>query len=153
ASELLERLGASKVRDVLSIDIVDLSRTPGVGNQTRRIARDLVRALRDRFADRLAAGDDESLSVDLLVPRLIPRGPDKKQQRFCEAILGLAQPTLVDGGASDGAWEPLATIAERLGLTAEEAANAIEVARGRWLRTPALTTVRGDIESALAGEG
>ena len=127
---------------------------PGVGNQTRRVARDLVRALRDRFADRLAGVEDESLSVDLLVPRLIPRGPDKKQERFCEAILGLAQPTLVDSGAqSEGAWEPLASVAERLALTADEAASAIEVARGRWLRTPALTTVRRDIEAALAGEG
>jgi len=153
-SELLERLGASKVRDALSIDIVDLSRTPGVGNQTRRVARDLVRALRDRFADRLASVEDESLSVDLLVPRLIPRGSDKKQERFCEAILGLAQPTLVDSGAqSEGAWEPLATVSERLALTSDEAASAIEVARGRWLRTPALTTVRRDIEAALAGEG
>jgi serine/threonine protein kinase len=154
ASELLERLGASKVRDALSIDIVDLSRTPGVGNQTRRVARDLVRALRDRFADRLAAVDDESLSVDLLVQRLVPRGPDKKQERFCEAMLGLAQPTLVDNEAlGEEAWEPLANVAERLALTPEEAASAIEVARGRWLRTPALTTVRRDIESALAGEG
>jgi serine/threonine protein kinase len=153
-SELLERLGASKVRDALSIDIVDLSRTPGVGNQTRRVARDLMRALRDRFADRLAGVADKSLSVDLLVQRLIPRGPDKKQERFCEAILGLAQPTLVDSGAqSEGAWKPLATVTQRLELTAEEAASAIEVARGRWLRTPALTTVRRDIEAALAGEG
>lgn len=64
-------------------------------------------------------------------------------------FLGLAQPTLVDGGAlGEGAWEPLATVAERLGLAPEEAASAIEVARGRWLRTPALTTVRGDIESS-----
>src|SRR5438094_4289629 len=66
ASELLERLGASKVRDALSVDVVDLSRTPGVGNQTRRVARDLVRALRSRFAEQSPAVDDKSLSVDLL---------------------------------------------------------------------------------------
>jgi serine/threonine protein kinase len=154
ASELLERLGASKVRDALSVDIVELSRTPGVGNQTRRVARDLVRALRDRFVDQLATVDDESLSVDLLVSRLIPRGPDKTQERFCEAILGFAQPTLLDGGApNEGAWEPLGSVADRLGLGPDEVANAIEVARGRWLRTPALTNVRRDIESALSGEG
>ena len=111
ASELLERLGASKVRDAISIDIVELSRTPGVGNKTRRVARDLVRALRDRFADQLATADDESLSVDLLVLRLIPRGPDKKQERFCEAILGFSEPTLVDRGAvGEGAWEPLSSV-------------------------------------------
>ena len=41
-----------------------------------------MRALRDRFADRLAGVEDETFSVDLLVPRLIPRGPDKKQERL-----------------------------------------------------------------------
>jgi hypothetical protein len=41
-----------------------------------------VRALRDRFADRLAGVEDETLSVDPLVPRLIPRGPEKKQERL-----------------------------------------------------------------------
>ncbi|MCP9485019.1 MAG: BREX system serine/threonine kinase PglW [Gaiellaceae bacterium MAG52_C11] len=153
ASELLERIGASKVRDVLNVDVVELSRTSGVGNQTRRVARDLVRALRERFADQIAV-NDESLSVDLLVQKLIPRGPDKKQERFCEAILGLAQATLVDDvTSSDGAWAPVSTVAEGLSLSPDEVASAVDVARGRWLRTPALTTVRRDIETALASEG
>ena len=152
ASELLERLGASKVRDAPSIDIVDLSRTPGVGNQTRRDARDLVSPTRS-LCRRLAGVNDESLSVDLLVQRLAPRGPDKKQERFCEAILGLAQQLLSTGEQERGRMEAVGDMAERLGSTPREAASAIEVARGRWLRTPALTTVRRDIEQRLPREG
>ena len=125
-----------------------------MGNQTRREARELIHALRDRFADEVAAPGDESLSIDLLVPRLVPRGADKQQERFCEALLGLDEPTLVDeGGQRHGAWQPYADVAARLGLDPSAAQGAIDTARGRWVRTQALTAVRREIESALAGEG
>lgn len=152
--ELLERRGAVTVRDVLDVDLLELSRTSGVGNQTRRDARELVQALRERFADEVAGPGDASLSIDLLVPHLVPGGAAKAQERFCKALLGLDEPTLVDGGGPvHGAWQPLAGVADRVGIESASAENAIESARGRWLRTQALTTVRRDIEAALAGEG
>ena len=110
--ELLERRGAATVRDALEVDLLELSRAPGVGNQTRRDARELVHALRARFADAVSGVNDESLSIDLLVQRLVPRGADKRQERFCEALLGLDEPTLVDeGGPVHGAWQPVSDVA------------------------------------------
>jgi serine/threonine protein kinase len=152
--ELLERRGAATVREALEVDLLELSRAPGVGNQTRRDARELVHALRARFADALSGVKDDSLSIDLLVRRLVPRGADKRQERFCEALLGLDEPTLVDdGGPAHGAWRPVSHVAERLAFDTEATSASIETARGRWLRTQALTAVRRDIEVALASEG
>lgn len=152
--ELLERRGAATVRSALAVDLLELSSTPGVGNQTRRETRALIHALRERFADELADVGESALSIDQLVHRLVPRGADKQQEHFCEALLGLDEPTLVDPGVGQhGAWEPLVELAARLRLNAESAAGAMETARGRWLRTQALTPLRREIEAALTGEG
>lgn len=156
--DFLDRLGASHVRDLLEIDVAQLSHTGGAANQTRRAARGLVLAARDQFPDelaRLSSADDDSLGIDQIVQRLIPRSTaqTRQQERFARTLLGLVVETTIFSDEAISSWAPLEQTARALEIDAETAESLMDTARNRWQRLPALTVLRAEIARAISTEG
>jgi hypothetical protein len=97
--------------------------------------------------------------AEVLLPRR-PVGEDHPEDAFLAAYLGLEQaPEAGQGAQGQGtrqgtlAWPDLGTAARGGDLTRSAAAEALERARRRWLKSPLFAGLRGDLAALLDSQG
>lgn len=159
AQDVLERMGIHNARELLAVDRIRFRYLRGVGDKIRKeiriTAKELARLRPDLTQGRSTVHDaDEELggavSVNELAAQLLPRRPagdDRPEEAALAHYLGL------DDNVPAGSWptlgeSALANQVERSTLTA-----ALIKARERWLKNPAFTELRQQIETLLRSQG
>ena len=167
AFNALERLRLVTVGDLLSYPLAQVYQMQGVGNKTRRELTDLVRLLRQRFGDVTPTGpsitplldatvggsaaasevDPDAQSIDLIARQVVVRRAGNKgssENAAIERFLGDDAPP-----EAPWQWRNQSECAATLGVTRARVGQIIDKARDRWVRLPALTSVRHEIERLL----
>ncbi|MEW6474682.1 MAG: BREX system serine/threonine kinase PglW [Actinomycetota bacterium] len=168
ALDALGRAGLVTVGDLLASSVRDLTRMRGVGDRTRREVAVVARAVRARFdldpaTDPTSDGTDlvdvEAVSVDRLAGLLVPKETtaNRTETEALRLLLGLdpVAPVRLEGevGEELPPWPSQSDVATRVEVSRVRVNQIVARARGRWRRTPALTTVRGELHEALVAAG
>ena len=160
AQDVLERMGVHNARELLAVDRIRFRYLRGVGDKIRKeirlAAKELARLRPDLTQGRstLHDSDDDALadgavSINELAAQLLPRRPagdDRPEETALAHYLGLDPeqinpwPTLGDSAQ--------ATHVDRSTLTA-----ALIKARERWLKNPAFTEVRLQLDKLVHSQG
>lgn len=163
AKNALDRIGAFTVATLLQQVPRTLFHLKGVGNKTREEILDVVRRLRAKFPESAlpdrpisvpeeeATPDNKALSVDALVPLLVPTSRYSKDQPFRERLLQLLE--LVDDLTGEPTFPSQTEIAKQVGKTRALIGQDLMKARQRWRNTPPLTEVRKEIAEFLEAQG
>jgi serine/threonine protein kinase len=154
----LERFGASTVGDALAVPSYELTRLRGVGDSTRREVRTRVREWRLRLGGRSSASADTppepaidvtvQRSVDAVLAALLPPG-GVASEPVLSAFLGLHRP----GPLAALMWPAERQVAEAVSLPLDQVTRELEAARARWLASPAVSELRTELVTVLAGAG
>ena len=159
AQDVLERMGIHNARELLAVDRIRFRYLRGVGDKIRKeirlTAKDLARRRPDLTQGRTAAHDaDEdtegAVSVNELATQLLPRRPagdDRPEEAALAHYLGL------DDAVKAGAWPSLGDSAQAGEVDRTTLTAALIKARERWLKNPAFTELRQQIDSLLRGQG
>ena len=159
AQDVLERMGIHNARELLAVDRIRFRYLKGVGDKIRKeirlTAKELARLRPDLTQGRNSSHDNEldaegAVSINELAAQLLPRRPagdDRPEEAALAHYLGL------DDAVQAGAWPSLGDSAqagevERATLTA-----TLVKARERWLKTPAFTELRLQIDTLLRSQG
>ena len=159
AQDVLERMGIHNARELLAVDRIRFRYLRGVGDKIRKeirlTAKELARLRPDLTQGRTSSHDNEfdaegAVSINELAAQLLPRRPagdDRPEEAALAHYLGL------DDAVQSGAWPSLGDSAqagevERTTLTA-----TLVKARERWLKTPAFTELRLQIDTLLRSQG
>lgn len=159
AQDVLERMGVHNARELLAVDRIRFRYLKGVGDKIRKeirlTAKELARLRPDLTQGRSLAhdGDDDgkgAISINELAAQLLPRRPagdDRPEEAALAHYLGL------DDAVQAGAWPSLgesvqASEVERVTLTA-----TLIKSRERWLKTPAFTELRQQIDTLVRSQG
>jgi len=159
AVNALDRANVSDVVGLLRTSPATLWRLRGVGKKTCRELLDCQRILRDRLgtppldlaevstpADSESESEDiHSLSIDLLVRRVLPGATDRHDDRV------VLDPLLVLDNDGADLWPGQSDVARRCGLTPVVVHGALKRAVERWRRDPAITRLRMDLVELIAG--
>ena len=173
AFNAVDRLRLVTVDDLLQYPLARIYRMPGVGHKTRLELAELVRVLREHFADKgglpaadtsasldgivenLASAKDiepDAQSIDLIVRQIIVRKSSVKggpEHAVLERFMGFNLPE----NAPSSDWISQSDVAPLLGITRARVGQVVEKARERWAKLPALTSVRHEIERILRNQG
>lgn len=162
AQDVLERMGIHNARELLAVDRVRFRYLSGVGDKIRKEirlrAKDLARLRPDltQGRDTLHELDDVQpegknlVSVNELAEALLPRRPagdDRPEEAALAYYLG------IDERVSAGVWPNLGEAAQTMLLERTDLTDALLKARTRWLKNPAFTELRSQIEMLLVSQG
>jgi serine/threonine protein kinase len=158
AQDVLERMGIHNARELLAVDRIRFRYLRGVGDKIRKeirlTAKDLARRRPDLTQGRAAAHDDEdadgAVSINELAAQLLPRRPagdDRPEEAALAHYLGL------DDAVKAGAWPSLGDSAQAGEVDRTTLTAALIKARERWLKNPAFTELRQQIDSLLRSQG
>ncbi|WP_028998079.1 BREX system serine/threonine kinase PglW [Azohydromonas australica] len=159
AQEVLERMGVHNARELLAVPRIEFRYLKGVGDKIRKEirlrAKDLARLRPDLAPDRgsTVLDDDEAggdHSINALAAKLMPRRPaadDRADDAALERYLGL------DDAVPALAWPAVGEAAQAAGVERAVLAGALVKARDRWLKWPALTELRAQLETLLPNQG
>ena len=167
AQEVLERLGVHNARELLAQDRVRFRYLRGVGDRIRteiRLrAKELARLRPDlappldtlHGADTATSEEEAAPSINELARLLLPRRPagdERPEDAALSCYLGLEEET--ETAASDRwPWPALGAAARFGGMERGVMTSALIQARERWLKIPAFTDLRREIESLILGHG
>jgi serine/threonine protein kinase len=159
AQDVLERMGIHNARELLAVDRIRFRYLRGVGDKIRKeirlTAKELARLRPDLTQGRTAAHDaddegDGAVSVNELAAQLLPRRPagdDRPEETALAHYLGL------DDAVMAGAWPSLGDSAQAGEVDRATLTAALIKSRERWLKNPAFTELRLQIDSLLRGQG
>jgi serine/threonine protein kinase len=158
AQDVLERMGIHNARELLAVDRIRFRLLRGVGDKIRKeirlTAKELARLRPDLTQGRAAAHDDEdadgAISINELAAQLLPRRPagdDRPEEAALAHYLGL------DDAVKAGAWSSLGDSAQAGEVDRTTLTAALIKARERWLKNPAFTELRQQIDSLLRSQG
>ena len=171
AQDVLERTGVHNARELLAVDRIRFRYLRGVGDKIRKeirlTAKELARLRPDLAQGRATlhdADDDVSVagavSVNELAALLMPRRPagdDRPEEAALTHYLGLdlgtddaAQP---QGTSGQAAWPTLGESAQATGVERSTLTSALVKARERWLKNPAFTEVRVQLDKLVHSQG
>lgn len=159
AQDVLERMGVHNARELLAVDRIRFRYLKGVGDRIRKeirlTAKELARLRPDLTQGRTVAHDaDEdvkgAVSINELAAQLLPRRPagdDRPEEAALAHYLGL------DDTVTAGTWPSVGDAAlagevDRGTLTA-----TLIKARERWLKNPAFTELRHQIDALVRSQG
>lgn len=159
AQDILERMGIHNARELLAVDRIRFRYLRGVGDKIRKeirlTAKELARLRPDLTQGRAAAHDaDEevegAVSVNELAAQLLPRRPagdDRPEEAALAHYLGL------DDVVKAGAWPSLGDAARAGEVDRSTLTATLIKARERWLKNPAFTELRHQIDSLVRSQG
>ena len=159
AQDALERMGIHNARELLAVDRIRFRYLRGVGDKIRKeirlIAKELARLRPDLTQGRAAAHDadeeaDGAVSVNELALQLLPRRPagdDRPEEAALAHYLGL------DDIVKAGVWPSLGDSAQAGEVDRTTLTAALIKSRERWLKNPAFTELRLQIDSLLHSQG
>lgn len=171
AQDVLERMGVHNALELLAVDRIRFRYLKGVGDKIRKeirlTAKELARLRPDLAQGRatLHDSDDEpgldgAVSVNELAMLLMPRRPagdDRPEEAALAHYLGLdlgtddaAQP---DSASSQAAWPTLGESAQATGVERSTLTATLVKARERWLKNPAFTEVRLQLDKLVLTQG
>ena len=158
AQDVLERMGIHNARELLAVDRIRFRYLRGVGDKIRKeirlTAKDLARRRPDLTQGRAAAHDTEdadgAVSINELAALLLPRRPagdDRPEEAALAHYLGL------DDAVKAGVWPSLGDAAQAGEVDRTTLTGTLIKARERWLKTPAFTELRHQIDTLLRSQG
>lgn len=159
AQDVLERMGIHNARELLAVDRIRFRYLRGVGDKIRKeirlTAKELARLRPDLTQGRSTVHDaDEeaggAISVNELAAQLLPRRPagdDRPEEAALAHYLGL------DDGVRAGAWPSLGESAQATQVDRATLTAALIKARERWLKNPAFTELRQQLDTLLRSQG
>jgi serine/threonine protein kinase len=159
AQDILERMGIHNARELLAVDRIRFRYLRGVGDKIRKeirlTAKELARLRPDLTQGRTTAHDaDEevegAVSVNELAAQLLPRRPagdDRPEEAALAHYLGL------DDSVQAGAWPNLGESAQANQVSRATLTAALIKARERWLKNPAFTELRQQLDTLLRSQG
>lgn len=159
AQDVLERMGVHNARELLAVDRIRFRYLRGVGDKIRKeiqlTAKELARLRPDLTQGRTVAHDaDEqaegAVSINELAAQLLPRRPagdDRPEEAALAHYLGL------DDAVRAGAWPSLGDAAQAGEVDRGTLTATLIKARERWLKNPAFTELRHQIDSLVRGQG
>lgn len=159
AQDILERMGIHNARELLAVDRIRFRYLRGVGDKIRKeirlTAKELARLRPDLTQGRSTAHDaDEevggAVSVNELAAQLLPRRPagdDRPEEAALAHYLGL------DDSVQAGTWPNLGESAQANQVDRGTLTAALIKARERWLKNPAFTELRQQLDTLLRSQG
>lgn len=159
AQDVLERMGVHNARELLAVDRVRFRYLKGVGDKIRKeirlTAKELARLRPDLTQGRSVAHDaDEevegAVSINELAAQLLPRRPagdDRPEEAALAHYLGL------DDVVKAGAWPSLGDAAQAGEVDRATLTATLIKARERWLKNPAFTELRHQIDTLVRSQG
>ena len=159
AQDVLERMGVHNARELLAVDRVRFRYLKGVGDKIRKeirlTAKELARLRPDLTQGRSVAHDaDEdvegAVSINELAAQLLPRRPagdDRPEEAALAHYLGL------DDAVNAGAWPSLGDAAQAGEVDRATLTATLIKARERWLKNPAFTELRHQIDTLVRSQG
>ncbi len=173
AQDVLERMGVHSARELLAVDRVRFRYLRGVGDKIRKeirlTAKELARQRPDLTHGRttLYESDDDltatgAISVNELAAQLLPRRPagdDRPEEAALAHYLGIDSP--IDDAAKPtdasnkplGYWPSLGDTSVATGLDRATLTAALIKARERWLKIPAFTETRLQLDKLVRSQG
>ncbi len=172
AQDVLERMGVHNARELLAVDRVRFRYLKGVGDKIRKeirlTAKELARLRPDLLQGRTTLHDSDedpssngAVSVNELAAQLLPRRPagdDRPEEAALAHYLGLdsglddvAKPS--DQSRQTGQWPTLGESAQAAGVDRSTLTAAVIKARERWLKNPAFTEVRLQLDKLVNSQG
>lgn len=172
AQDVLERMGVHSARELLAVDRVRFRYLRGVGDKIRKeirlTAKELARQRPDLTQGRTTLHDsdddptaDGAISVNELAAQLLPRRPagdDRPEEAALAYYLGIdaglddaAKPT--DPSKPSATWPSLGDTSVATGLDRATLTTALIKARERWLKNPAFTEIRLQLEKLVRSQG
>ena len=166
AQDVLERMGVHNARELLAVDRIRFRYLRGVGDKIRKeirlTAKDLARLRPDLIQGRttLHDSDDEAsldgaVSVNELAVQLLPRRPagdDRPEETALAHYLGL-DPGVDDTAKPSSPWPTLGNSAQATGVERSTLTTALIKARERWLKNPAFTEIRLQLDKLVRSQG
>jgi serine/threonine protein kinase len=158
AQNVLEGMGVHNAKELLAVDRIRFRYLKGVGDRVRKEIRLKAKQLAHKRPDLAqgrvvvedAAAQQPGLpSVDELAAQLLPRRPagdDRPEEAALALYLGIEEQESDGDGRP---WTHLGEAAAGSGVSREALTQALLKARERWLKSPTMTLVRGEIESML----
>lgn len=161
AQDVLERMGVHSARELLAVDRVRFRYLRGVGDKIRKEirlkAKELARQRPDLTQGRTTLHDsdddataDGAISVNELAAQLLPRRPagdDRPEEAALAYYLGIDTPT------PSVIWPSLGDTSVATGLDRATLTTALIKARERWLKNPAFTEIRLQLEKLVRSQG
>ncbi|PWK37655.1 BREX system serine/threonine kinase PglW [Cupriavidus plantarum] len=159
AQDVLERMGVQNARGLLAVDRIRFRYLKGVGDKIRKeirlTAKELARLRPDLTQGRAVAHDaDEAVegavSINELAAQLLPRRPagdDRPDEAALAHYLGL------DDTVEAGAWPSLGDAAQAGEVDRGTLTATLIKARERWLKNPAFTELRHQMDSLVRSQG
>lgn len=159
ARDVLDRMGVHTVRDLLAVPQSTIHYLTGVGDRIRREIGLKARRLAQLRPDLVpgapsptdpGAQETGRASIDRLADLLVPRRPlgaETAEDRVLAVFLGLQET------GTPSAWLTAGGVASQCGVSRSAVATALAKARERWLRQPALRTVRDEVRTLLRTNG
>ncbi len=159
AQDVLERMGVHNARELLAVDRIRFRYLKGVGDKIRKeirlAAKELARLRPDLTQGRSVAHDaDEeaegAVSINELAAQLLPRRPagdDRPEEAALAFYLGL------DDTVKAGAWPSMGDAAQAGEVDRATLTATLIKARERWLKNPAFTELRHQIDALVHSQG
>ncbi len=159
AQDILERMGIHNARELLAVDRIRFRYLRGVGDKIRKeirlTAKELARLRPDLTQGRSTVHDVDqeavgAVSVNELAAQLLPRRPagdDRPEEAALAHYLGL------DDSVQAGAWPSLGESAQANHVDRGTLTAALIKARERWLKNPAFTELRQQLDTLLRSQG
>jgi hypothetical protein len=164
AANVLDRANLLTVEDLLTVPMRRLSRFRGVGNKTRREIVTAVKILRERLGSQASSGgttasdeeskkgeqlDPGSLSIDMVVQRMLPRSKANatdKSLAMIRMLLGLNEEL-------KETWPSQTDVAEISKVTRARVSQVAGKFQDRWAKEPAVTKLRAEIAGVIEAAG
>lgn len=159
AQDVLERMGVHNARELLAVDRVRFRYLRGVGDKIRKeirlTAKELARLRPDLTEGRTTAHEADgevegAVSINELAAQLLPRRPagdDRPEEAALAHYLGL------DDTVKAGVWPSLSDSARAEEVDRSVLTAVLVKARERWLKNPAFTELRHQIDSLVRSQG
>lgn len=158
ATNALDRVGVTTVRQLLDLPVGDVRFMRGVGKKTRDEIVAALDRLRKRFpATRVerrsserpvaAVEDPATLDLDALRRKLLgapPGAKADKAHRLREVLLGLS---------GDDEWPTQAEASQVVRVTRQRVSQVLVADRERWAREPVVTALRAELLRAIQAAG
>jgi serine/threonine protein kinase len=159
AQDVLERMGIHNIRELLAVDRIRFRYLRGVGDKIRKeirlTAKELARLRPDLTQGRTTAHDADddapgAVSINELAAQLLPRRPagdDRPEEAALAHYLGL------DDAVQAGSWPSVGESAQENQIERGALTAALIKSRERWLKTPAFTDVRQQLDTLVRSHG
>ena len=160
ATNALDRVGVTTVRQLLDLPVGDVRFMRGVGKKTRDEIIAALDHLRKRFpkpperpggaevARRTEPEDPATLDLDALRRKLLGAAPGSRGRQGGQDPRAVPGP-LRRGGLAD----PVRGLGERLEVTRQRIGQVVGADRERWAREPAVTALRAELLRTVQAAG